>query len=220
MAGLAPALAPAPRARKRRRRAERVLLLAAAAAAAAAGIASSFNAVGSAAAGAAPALVVPAALAFSIGADVPRTLRARRRSAALSPCPPFSARAGAAACEPSPPASATGDEGEARASASAGELERAVASGAPVAVDFFASWCGPCALFAAELASVEERLRGKIVVLKVDVDLERELAAMFKVKALPTLVMFKGGSMEPVAKIEGAVMRDDLYTRIVDTLLS
>lgn len=65
----------------------------------------------------------------------------------------------------------------------------------PVLVDFFATWCGPCKMMAPILDRVALAKQGKAAVCKVDVDQEPELAQRFGVMSVPTLIVFKGGSV-------------------------
>lgn len=65
----------------------------------------------------------------------------------------------------------------------------------PVLVDFFATWCGPCKMMAPVLEEVAVAKQGKAAVYKVDVDQEPELAQRFGVMSVPTLIVFKGGSV-------------------------
>lgn len=65
----------------------------------------------------------------------------------------------------------------------------------PVLVDFFATWCGPCKMMAPVLDEVALEKQGKAAVYKVDVDQEPELAQRFGVMSVPTLIVFKGGSI-------------------------
>ena len=65
----------------------------------------------------------------------------------------------------------------------------------PVLVDFFATWCGPCKMMAPVLDRVALAKQGRAAVYKVDVDQEPELAQRFGVMSVPTLIVFKGGSI-------------------------
>lgn len=60
-------------------------------------------------------------------------------------------------------------------------------------VDFWATWCMPCKIMVPALNDVAEELNGKVKVAKVDVDQNQALAAKFKVRSIPTLILFKDG---------------------------
>lgn len=62
-----------------------------------------------------------------------------------------------------------------------------------VLVDFWASWCGPCKMVAPILNEIAEEQQAKVRIGKVNVDNQQELAAKFKVRSIPTLVLFKNG---------------------------
>ena len=62
-------------------------------------------------------------------------------------------------------------------------------------VDFWASWCYPCRMLGQELEEIEKQLDGKMVVAKVNVDEENELAYAFKVSSIPMVVLFKKGQL-------------------------
>src|SRR5690349_18188805 len=60
-------------------------------------------------------------------------------------------------------------------------------SKAPVLVDFWASWCGPCRMVAPELEKLASQRSGSAVVAKVDTDAQPELSARFGIRSIPTL---------------------------------
>ncbi len=65
----------------------------------------------------------------------------------------------------------------------------------PVLVDFYAEWCGPCKAMAPMLVQFQKEMGERVRVIKVDVDRNPEAAASFKVQAVPTLILFKGGNI-------------------------
>ena len=65
----------------------------------------------------------------------------------------------------------------------------------PVLVDFFATWCGPCKMFAPILDSFAEELSGVVKVGKIDIDSDGELAQRYRVMQVPTLKVFKNGEV-------------------------
>ena len=58
----------------------------------------------------------------------------------------------------------------------------------PALIDFYASWCGPCQMLAPTLEELSEEYAGKVDIYKVDVDDERDLADIFGIRSVPTLI--------------------------------
>lgn len=86
-------------------------------------------------------------------------------------------------------------------------FETALAEGKLMMVDFWAEWCGPCRMVSPIVDEIAGE-RDDIVVGKVNVDEQNELAARFGVMSIPTLLVFKGG--EIVSKAVGARPKAEL----------
>ena len=85
-------------------------------------------------------------------------------------------------------------------------------SGLPVLVDFWAPWCGPCRAVAPEIAKVAERNAGKLLVVKVNTDVDPSVGAAHRISSIPTMALFQDGrevnrtaGARPAAAIEGWV---------------
>ncbi len=65
----------------------------------------------------------------------------------------------------------------------------------PVLVDFWADWCAPCRALMPVLAKLADQYAGKFLLAKLDTEAEREIAAQFGIRSLPTVQLFKDGKM-------------------------
>lgn len=69
----------------------------------------------------------------------------------------------------------------------------------PVLVDFWATWCGPCMMLSPIIEELAKEFEGKVKVGKVNVDEENELATQYQVASIPTLLLFKNGTLVKTA---------------------
>lgn len=65
-----------------------------------------------------------------------------------------------------------------------------------ILADFFATWCGPCKMVGPVIEQVARKYTDKIKVVKIDIDLEPELAAEYEVSTVPTIFVLKDGQIK------------------------
>lgn len=92
--------------------------------------------------------------------------------------------------------------------------EDVLKSDTPVLVDFWAAWCGPCKMIAPILEEIVGEYEGRVKICKMDVDSNTETPGKFNVRGIPTLMLFKNGSME--ATKVGALSKSQL-TEFIDS---
>ncbi|XP_063363356.1 thioredoxin, mitochondrial [Cydia amplana] len=73
--------------------------------------------------------------------------------------------------------------------------DKVINSKVPVVVDFFATWCNPCRMLTPRLESIISEKKGKVVLAKVDIDEQTDLALDYEVSSVPVLVAIKDGKV-------------------------
>ena len=91
-----------------------------------------------------------------------------------------------------------------------------IQSPVPVLVDFWATWCGPCKQLTPMLEKAVKATRGKIRMVKIDIDKNPEIAQQFRIQSVPTVYAFVGG--QPVTGFQGAQPESQVKA-LIDQLL-
>jgi thioredoxin 1 len=89
-------------------------------------------------------------------------------------------------------------------------------AGNVVVVDFWAPWCGPCKSIAPVLEEIAQELGTQVTICKVNVDDNPKSPSQYNVRAIPNLIIFKGGA--EVDRVVGAVPKDQLVATIKKAL--
>ncbi len=97
-----------------------------------------------------------------------------------------------------------------------GNFEELLASGKPVVVDFWATWCGPCKKIAPDVEALAEQYKEQVLVGKCDVDNNSELTDRFGIRNIPTVLFIKDGEVK--GKTVGAVTKAQLEEKLKELL--
>jgi thioredoxin 1 len=92
-------------------------------------------------------------------------------------------------------------------------VNEVIASGKPVVIDFWATWCGPCMRLAPVIDELAEEFADQAVIGKYNVDEETELSGQYRIMSIPTILFFKNGEQVRDLRMTGAT-KDQLRERI------
>lgn len=92
------------------------------------------------------------------------------------------------------------------------KFDELIKSQTPVLVDFFATWCGPCQMMHPVLEELAGKVGDKARVIKIDIDKNQRLAAVYNVRSVPTLMIFKDGDLK--WRVSGVQQADVLESEL------
>ena len=86
----------------------------------------------------------------------------------------------------------------------------------PAIIDFYADWCGPCKMVAPILEELAVEYKDRLLIYKVDTDAEQELAAVFGIQSIPT-ILFIGADGEPM--MQPGAFPKNVFRKIIEEKL-
>ncbi len=87
----------------------------------------------------------------------------------------------------------------------------------PVLIDFFATWCGPCKALAPILKQVKDSLGERITILKIDVDKNQQISNQYKVRGVPTMILFQEGKQ--LWRQSGVLSKEEIIKTILEKVI-
>ncbi len=91
-----------------------------------------------------------------------------------------------------------------------------IESEVPVLVDFWAPWCGPCKALAPTLDEISKDNEGKIKIVKINVDDNKEIAVKFGIQSIPTMLIFIKGELKE--QIVGSLPKNQIEKTLMDLI--
>jgi thioredoxin 1 len=96
--------------------------------------------------------------------------------------------------------------------------QEVVQSDKPVLVDFWAVWCGPCRMLGPTIDKVANDFSGKVKVVKLNTEEAPEIAAKYRISAIPQIMVFKGGD-QPVERPSPGVKSEADIVKMLNRVL-
>jgi thioredoxin 1 len=95
-------------------------------------------------------------------------------------------------------------------------FQNLISSETPVLVDFFATWCGPCQMLSPILKQVKDNVGDKVIIVKIDVDKNQEIASKHNVRGVPTMILFQNNKQ--LWRQSGVVSKEEIMKTIFEKI--
>lgn len=86
----------------------------------------------------------------------------------------------------------------------------------PVLADFWADWCMPCKTMAPSIHRLAEEMKGRLVVVKINIDQKPEIASLYQIQSVPTLMIFHRGTI--LARQSGSLPFEQIKQMVIPFL--
>ncbi len=93
-------------------------------------------------------------------------------------------------------------------------FDKLIHSETPVLIDFYATWCGPCQMLGPVLKQVKDSLGERISIIKIDVDKNQEIATVYQVRGVPTMMLFQKGKQ--LWRQSGVLSKEEIISVIIE----
>lgn len=94
------------------------------------------------------------------------------------------------------------------------DVKDIIASGEPVVIDFWATWCGPCMRMSPVIDEVAAEFEGRVKVGKYNIEEENDLSTEYRIMSIPTILFFKNGEQVRDLRLAGSQTKATLVAQI------